>query len=213
MIISQGENVNGTIIFAHGAGMAMDHEYMQRFSLLLSQRGFKVIRFEFLYMQHRRETGKQKFPDKIDVLIECFKEVIDNCRSDIIESNKPLYLLGKSLGGRIATLIANELEPLVYLQGVFVLGYPFHPIGKPSVLRTAHLHDQKVEVSIFQGERDKFGSKDEVLEYQSALDVTLYWLEDGDHDLKPRVKSGFTQLQHLSKIADIIQNKAVKKLL
>jgi predicted alpha/beta-hydrolase family hydrolase len=212
MIISQGENVNGTIIFAHGAGMAMDHNYMQQFSLLLCQRGFKVIRFEFLYMQHRRETGKQKFPDKLDVLVERFKEVIDSCRSDLVESNKPLYLLGKSLGGRVATLIANELDPLLRLKGVFVLGYPFHPIGKPSILRTAHLKNQQVEVSIFQGERDKFGSMNEVFEYQHMLDVTLYWLEDGDHDLKPRVKSGFTQLQHLSKIADIIQKKAVKNL-
>jgi predicted alpha/beta-hydrolase family hydrolase len=212
MIISQGENVNGTIIFAHGAGMPMDHDYMRQFSLLLSQRGFKVIRFEFLYMQHRRETGKQKFPDKLDALVGRFKEVIDNCRSDICESNKPLYLLGKSLGGRVATLIANDIDPLLQLKGVFVLGYPFHPIGKPSILRTAHLQNQKIEVSIFQGERDKFGSMTEVLEYQHTLDVALYWLEDGDHDLKPRVKSGFTQLQHLSKVADIIQKKAVKNL-
>jgi len=82
------------------------------------------------------------------------------------------------------------------------LGFPFHPVGKPEKLRTEHFPSIKQDQLIIQGERDKLGSKEEVQGYALPESIQWLWLEDGDHDLKPRVKSGFTHAQHLQTAMD-----------
>jgi predicted alpha/beta-hydrolase family hydrolase len=200
-ILVEGKGANGVVILSHGAGMPMDHEYLNKISTALAALGLKVVRFEFPYMSERRVIGKKKFPDKMPVLEQCFFEVIDYVRKYHMAEGAPLYLAGKSLGGRVATLVADQ----AMVKAVFVLGYPFHPIGKPEKLRVEHLSTINTPVYIFQGERDKFGCKEEVVNYLLGKKVSVHWLGDGDHDLVPRVRSGFSFEQHLSMLSEMIR--------
>ncbi len=106
------------------------------------------------------------------------------------------------MGGRVASMIADELFEADRIAGLLCVGYPFHPIGKPDRLRTEHLKKLRTPTLICQGTRDQFGSKDEVSEYNLSSAIQLRWFEDGDHDLKPRKRiSGFTHADHLNSMA------------
>ena len=205
-LMVSGSGKKGLLILAHGAGMAMDHPFMQQLSEQLSACDLRVVRFEFPYMAARRITGKRRLPDKMPVLEECFIAVVNQLKlrypKMFNENACPLYLAGKSMGGRVATLVAERLAA----TAVFVYGYPFHSIKKPAVLRIEHLRQIETKIYIFQGERDKLGNRPEVLAYPLSSNVKLHWLVDGDHDLQPRVRSGYTQLQHLQSVTKTIKH-------
>jgi predicted alpha/beta-hydrolase family hydrolase len=102
------------------------------------------------------------------------------------------------MGGRVASMIADEHRA----AGLLCLGYPFHPVGKPTQLRTAHLAGLKTPALIVQGTRDPFGTREEVAAYKLAKAIEILWLEDGDHDLRPRkAVSGFSLADHLKTMA------------
>jgi predicted alpha/beta-hydrolase family hydrolase len=203
-LLLTGEPLKGRLVLAHGSGMAMDHLFMDKLSNRLVEIGLQVIRFEFPYMAGRRVTGKRALPNPMPVLIDCYKQVVADVHEMSVDDDKPLFLAGKSLGGRVATLIADD----ICSKGVFVFGYPFHPVKKPEKLRTAHLAEISTKIEIFQGTRDALGNFDEVKGYDLCNTVAVNWLEDGDHDLKPRKRSGYTQEQHVNsaikRIAEII---------
>src|SRR5690606_27178979 len=92
----------------------------------------------------------------------------------------------------MATLVADETR----VDGLVCLGYPFHQPGKPDRQRTEHLLTLRTPCLIVQGSRDPLGSREEVDGYTLAATIQLHWLEDGDHDFKPRVKSGYRQIHH-----------------
>ncbi|WP_406827539.1 alpha/beta fold hydrolase [Microbulbifer sp. ARAS458-1] len=187
-------------LFAHGAGAPMDSDFMQAMAGLLVQRGVGVIRFEFPYMSERRLTGKRRPPNKMDVLQAFFQEQIDRANAEF--PGVPLVIGGKSMGGRVASMLAQKNVEKGAIAGAVCLGYPFHPPGKPEKLRTDHLRPMTCPLVIIQGSRDKLGSRDEVAEYPLGSGIDLHWLEDGDHDFKPRKASGFTQTQHWQTAAD-----------
>jgi predicted alpha/beta-hydrolase family hydrolase len=193
----KGEAKYGVVLLAHGSGIAMDHPFMDRISHQLSCLGLYVIRFEFPYMAMRRETARKRLPDKMQILESHYIKMVQQVRSLCSDQKMPLYLAGKSMGGRVATLIADQCA----VDAVFVYGYPFHPAGKPDKLRVAHLMGIKTPIYVFQGERDKLGAQHEVAEYELGKQVSVQWLEDADHDLKPRVRSGYSQKSHLDTIA------------
>ncbi|OUS27478.1 hypothetical protein A9R01_14435 ['Osedax' symbiont bacterium Rs2_46_30_T18] len=203
-LLVQGSAVKGVLVFAHGAGMPMDHPFMQQVSAQIAACELMVIRFEFPYMALRRETGKRRLPDKMPILEQCFLDVLDHLKKRnpelFNETAVPLFLAGKSMGGRVATLIADRVSA----SAVFIYGYPFHSIKKPEVLRIEHLQDVQSEIHIFQGDRDKLGNKSEVSTYPLSEKVQVHWFNDGDHDLHPRVRSGSTQLEHLESAVQII---------
>ncbi len=101
---------------------------------------------------------------------------------------------GKSMGGRIASMVADE----VGARGLVCLGYPFHPPGRPVGLRTKHLEELRTPALIIQGTRDQFGQRDEVAGYKLSPRIRIVWIEDGDHSLKPRARSGRTEAQNLA---------------
>ncbi len=183
------------LVLAHGAGAPMDSPFMDNLAGLLAEQGVGVVRFEFPYMQERRENGKKRPPNKQDVLLDSWREVIEE-----LGNPETLYIGGKSMGGRMASLIADEQA----VAGLVCLGYPFHPQGKPEKLRTEHLADLQTPTLIVQGTRDKLGSQEEVETYSLSSAIDVLWMEDGDHDLKPRVKFGFTHEQHLKRTAEKI---------
>lgn len=192
-LLIEGKPLIGRVILAHGAGAGMESEFMQVVSSYLSEHGLQVIRFEFPYMKQRRLDGKKRPPDRVEKLLAAFSERVEQCADDV-----PIYLAGKSMGGRIATMILENSNA----TGCFVFGYPFHPIGKVLTTRTEHFRALTKPVYIFQGERDLMGCKDEVVEYSLPSAVKIRWLPDGNHDLKPRKVSGFTQQEHIYSALD-----------
>ena len=174
-------------MLAHGAGAAMDTPFMNFFAAGLSDHGFRVARFEFPYMASERSTGKAKPPDREPVLRETLLRVIE------MVGSKALVIGGKSMGGRIASLVADEAG----VDGLICLGYPFHPVSKPEQLRVEHLRSIKTPTLILQGERDPFGDRDEVGGYKLSRNIRIRWLTDGDHGFKPRRASGKTEEQNL----------------
>lgn len=185
------------LILAHGAGAPMDSEFMERMADLLAARKIGVVRFEFPYMAQRRSGGKKRPPDRQPVLLECWQGVISQYQATGCE----IYIGGKSMGGRMASLIADDNADVT---GLLCLGYPFHPPKKPEKLRTEHLESLSTPTLIVQGTRDALGNREEVETYTLSSSIRMCWLEDGDHDLKPRVRSGFTHEQHLIAAADAI---------
>lgn len=190
----------GTFVFAHGAGAPMDSTFMNEFAEGLAVRGARVVRFEFPYMQARRpsasgEKGKRGGPDRQPELLTCYREVIAG-----LGDARTLVIGGKSMGGRMASLIADDL----HVRGLVCLGYPFHPAGKPTQLRVAHLKDLKTPTLIVQGTRDTLGSSSDVAGYSLSPQIQLTWLEDGDHSFEPRKKSGRTAAQAMNEALDAV---------
>ena len=189
-------------VLAHGAGTGAGSDFMTTIATGLGARGIRVARFNFAYMQQRIDQGTRRPPERADKLIAQYQQVI-------AAHTQPMVIGGKSMGGRMATLLAaqNVADPLQTnknIKGVACLGYPFHPAGKPENLRISHLADIPQPLFIAQGERDKLGSQAEVAGYYLPAQIHWLWLADGDHDLKPRVKSGYTHQQHLSCTLDAL---------
>ncbi|MEW6992896.1 alpha/beta family hydrolase [Colwelliaceae bacterium MEBiC 14330] len=189
------------VVFAHGAGADMSHEFMTTVSQLLNKERVNVLRFNFPFMDKRALTGKKSPPDRMPKLLACYEEVLANLVNK--DGNKlPLFIGGKSMGSRAATTLLMEAEALtqdIYdkVKGIVCLGYPFHPAKKPENLRLAPLFSDNKPILIIQGERDSLGNKTEIMSYNLPQLCQCVFLEDGDHSLKPRVKSGFTYDVHL----------------
>jgi predicted alpha/beta-hydrolase family hydrolase len=189
------ENAAATILLAHGAGAPMDSAAMSAVADALASSGFRVARFEFAYMAARRD-GQRKPPPKAELLRDEYKNAVRD-----IGDARPLIIGGKSMGGRVASLVADELFADARIAGLLCLGYPFHPPAKPDQLRTAHLGTLKTPTLICQGTRDPFGTRDEVEGHQLSDRIDVLWLEDGDHELKPRKKiTGLSVEDHLQSV-------------
>ena len=188
-----------TLLLAHGAGAPMDSASMNAATKVLAAAGFRVARFEFGYMASRRTPAGSKPPPKAETVMPEFVAAVD----DLGPTEGPLIIGGKSMGGRVASMVADQLYAAGRIAGLLCLGYPFHPPGRPTQLRTKHLIELKTPTLICQGTRDEFGTRYEVGDYGLSDQIELFWLEDGDHDLKPRKSiSGFTTAQHLEAVAN-----------
>ena len=186
------EDAKATLLLAHGAGGAMDSPGMEAITAALVAENMRVARFEFSYMAARR-SGTRKPPPKAETLIPEYRAAIA-----ALSVRNTLIIGGKSMGGRIASMMADEIKP----AGLLCLGYPFHPVGKPEQTRTAHLEHLQTPTLIVQGTRDPFGTREEVATYKLSEAITILWMEDGDHDLRPRKSvSGFTMSNHLATLA------------
>lgn len=190
------ENAEVTLLLAHGAGAAMDSPSMSLFAAALAGAGLRVARFEFAYMAARR-SGTRKPPPRAEGLVP---EFVDAVRA--LGRPRKLVIGGKSMGGRVASMAADDLYAGQDIAGVLCLGYPFHPPGKPDNLRTAHLANLKTPCLICQGTRDPFGTREEVPGYSLSPAVEIRWYEDGDHDLKPRKRvTGATAADYARRVA------------
>ena len=187
-LIDGDDDAKRTFIFAHGAGGPMRTPWMSRVARGLAENGIRVVRFEFPYM-----AAKKKAPDREPVLLEAWREAIRE------QGDRVTFIGGKSMGGRIATMVADEME----VRGVVCFGYPFHPPGNAERLRTKHLETMKTPTLILQGERDAFGSRDEVKRYKLSRAIRIEFIEDGDHSLKPRASSGATETDNLARAVAI----------
>jgi predicted alpha/beta-hydrolase family hydrolase len=185
-----------TILLAHGAGAPMDSGTMTAAAAALAHEGFRVARFEFDYMASRRTEAGRKPPPKAEKLNPQYLAAVE-----AIGPSRSLIIGGKSMGDRVASMVADELFAAGRIGGLLCLGYPFHPPGKPTQLRIQHLADLKTPTLNIQGTRDEFGTRDEVGSYALSPAIQVIWLEDGDHDPRPRKASGFSAEGHLKTLA------------
>jgi uncharacterized protein len=197
------------LILAHGAGASMVSPFMTRIAEKIGEHDVSVHRFEFAYMVGRSSGGVRRPPPKIDGLIAEYKSAVADVKTKLGPSPQ-IFIGGKSMGGRVASLIADEVFAAGDCAGLVCLGYPFHPVGKPESLRTEHLAALKCPALIVQGERDPFGTRDEVARYTLSKLIRLEWLTDGDHDFKPRAKSGVTHDENLTRAAEEIAGFVLK---
>lgn len=177
-----GETV---VLLAHGAGAPADSPFMTQLAGALAAHGLTVLRFEFPYMEARRQDGRKRPPNTAARLQEAFSARIEEVRREL-GAERPLYIGGKSMGGRIASQLCAEPDAAAWIRGGLCFGYPFHPPGRLDRWRIEHLGQAVVPVTIIQGSRDPFGKPAELAD-QPALgpEVSLHWLEGGDHDYRP----------------------------
>ena len=188
------KNSSFLIVLAHGAGAPMDSHFMTFFAKGLAMHDYRVARFEFPYMVKRRITGKKHPPNKPKLLLETWLEVINELGTE------KLIIGGKSMGGRFASMVADEAG----VRGLIRLGYPFHPTSRPDKLRIDHLRRLQTPSLFLQGDRDRLGHIDNVANYRLSHNIRLKWLEDGDHGFKPRKKSGRTEKQNWKDALDAL---------
>jgi predicted alpha/beta-hydrolase family hydrolase len=197
LIVDGSSTAALTLVLAHGAGAPMDSPFMATFARALAGDDLRVARFEFPYMRARREHRRGSSPDREPVLIDAWRQVIDS-----LGGGRRLVIGGKSLGGRVASMVADEAQ----VRGLVCLGYPFHPPGKAPGIRLKHLKLLRTPALVVQGTRDIFGGHGEVEHYDLSSQIQIVWIDDGDHSFKPRVRSGRTEQENLALAIDAVRD-------
>jgi len=165
------------LVLAHGAGAGQLSSFMVEAARGFARRGVSTATFDFPYI-----TAKRKVPDRAPVLEQAWREAIEAARTQF--RDLPLFIGGKSMGGRIATHVAAQKMGGA-VKGVLLLGYPLHPPGRPEQRRDAHLPEIKEPMLFVQGERDTFGGSDEINALLPRLqDATVYEIPGGDHSFR-----------------------------
>jgi predicted alpha/beta-hydrolase family hydrolase len=188
-----------TLILGHGAGAPQTHPWMVAMSTALASRKIDVVTFNFLYTEAKRRT-----PDRPDLLEATWRAAIEAVRARA--GALPLFVGGKSMGGRIATQVVAQSggDGAVDVAGLVLLGYPLHPPGKPAQLRVAHLPRVGAAMLFIQGSRDAFGTPEELRPHLEGLakGTRLYVVEGGDHSLSLPKSSGLTKEAVMGRVAD-----------
>lgn len=195
LLLDGPADAGSIVVLAHGAGAPMDTPFMDAVAHGLARHGLRVARFEFPYMRRRRDEGGRRPPDRPAVLENSLRSVVAR-----LGPARRLVIGGKSLGGRMASMIADDIGA----RGLVCLGYPFHPPGKPDRLRTAHLAGLTTPTLFVQGTRDALGNRDEIGGYELSPAIRVVFLEDGDHSFKPRVRSGRSLEQNLGEAIEAV---------
>ncbi|MFA5955520.1 alpha/beta family hydrolase [Hyphomicrobium sp.] len=190
------------LILAHGAGTGISSPFLEAMADLLVERGIALTLFEFAYMASRRDGGAKRPPPRAEALVGEYRAMI--AAASAKHPHQTLVIGGKSLGGRVASLLADELYAQSEIAGLVCLGYPFHAPGTPDKLRVEHLKDLHCPTLIVQGERDPFGSRAEIENIELSHHIAFAWMNDGDHDFGPRGRSGFTRKGNLTAAADAV---------
>jgi len=190
-LVTGPRDAPATLLLAHGAGAAMDSPAMNAIAEALAEVGLGTVRFEFAYMAARR-NGRRRPPPRAEMLRAEYLGAVA-----ALGAGPPLLIGGKSMGGRVASMIADGLYRDGRTAGLVCLGYPFHPPGKPDRPRTAHLEILETPTLICQGTRDRFGTRAEIEGYALSPRIEFHWLEGGDHDFRSAKGAGHTVRDNL----------------
>jgi len=176
---AQGRTLDRTIVLGHGAGAGQESAFMTGFARALAALGVDIVTFNFLYAEQRR-----RIPDRPPVLEACFRGVIDSVARELSDA-QPIFIGGKSMGGRIATQVAAADADLS-VAGLVLLGYPLHPPGRRDELRSKHLPAIRRPMFFVQGSRDAFGTPAELQPVLATLSPrpAVYVVDGGDHSFK-----------------------------
>lgn len=168
-----------TLVLAHGAGAGSTHPWMKKVAAGFAERGVQVVLFDFAYVAAGRSV-----PDKAPVLEATWREVWKGVTA---RATGPVFAGGKSMGGRIASMVAAHAPSAGFdpqPSGLIFFGYPLHPPGAPQKRRDAHLPSIKVPMLFLHGTRDPFGSPEEMEPLVASLKgATLRLCDGGDHSL------------------------------
>lgn len=202
-----GNENDPVLLLAHGSGAPMDTPFMNEFTAATVSHGVAVARFEFAFMADRRTTGKKRPPPRAEKLIAEFATALAAINA------LPVFIGGKSLGGRVASMMAQQCFEDGKIAGLVCLGYPFHPPGKPDKLRTAHFARYNCPTLICQGENDPFGKRTEIEGYDLPAGFQFHWAPFGNHDMTPPKRSGLTGPDNwtaaAAAVADFMKNQAL----
>jgi predicted alpha/beta-hydrolase family hydrolase len=175
-----------TVVLAHGAGAGMGHPFLIAAATGLAKRGLDAVTFNFPYMERR-----SKAPNPAPVLEGCYRTLIGTLVDRGVLDDRALVIGGKSMGGRMATMVAAAADagtaPVARrIAGVVALGYPLHPPGRPEQLRVAHFATLRTPTLFVQGTRDEFGSPEELAPHVAPMGelATIHRVERGDHSFK-----------------------------
>lgn len=190
--------IRHTLVLAHGAGAGQGHPWMRARAADLVTRGIRVVTFDFPYI-----TAGRKVPDRAPVLLEAWRAVVAHASAQW--PDEPLAIGGKSMGGRMATMLMADEGAPTSVVACIALGYPLHPPGKPGQLRVAHLGAIGVPLLVIQGERDPFGSPDDVTREFGAAGAQprVVPIAFGGHGFEVRVRDA-RQPDVYTHIADTI---------
>ena len=193
-----GPPARATLVLAHGAGSSQSSEFMVAFAAGLATRGLNVVTFNFPFT----ERGK-KLPDPQPVLEACYRAVLGQVVAGPAGDALPLFIGGKSLGGRMASHVAaaRDVDDAATdtwwgrLRGLVLLGYPLHPPGKPQQVRVSHLPHITHPMLVVQGAKDAFGTPAELRVFFDVLEAPaeIYTVEQGNHSLEVPKRSGLSQ--------------------
>ena len=168
-------------VLAPGAGGGMESRFMCALAAGIASAGVRVCRFNFSYVEQGRRS-----PDRAPVLEDTYRAVVAHVQE---RHRGPLALGGKSMGGRIASqLVASGQQRA---DGLFFLGYPLHPPGRPDRMRDAHLYSIEVPMLFVEGTRDPFCPLETLAPVRARLraENLLVVIEDGNHSLEVRKSS------------------------
>jgi predicted alpha/beta-hydrolase family hydrolase len=192
-LVYGAEPSRATLVLAHGAGAPQTHPWMVAMARAIAAAHVTVVTFNFLYAEARKRA-----PDRGPVLEATWLAVIEGLRGQGFGPR--LFIGGKSMGGRYATMVAARQG--VDVAGLVLLGYPLHPPGKPQQLRVAHLPAVRAPMLFVQGSRDTFGTQAEIEPVLRDLPrARLLVIEGGDHSLATPKKSGVTMPQTMARVA------------
>jgi len=184
------------LVVAHGAGGGQNTTFMVRTAEGLAARGIVAATFDFPYMSAGRSV-----PDKAPVLEQAWRQAIERGRVEM--AGLPLFIGGKSMGGRMATMLVAEPDAPARIRGCVALGYPLHPPGRPDQLRVAHLRQIGVPLLVVQGEKDPFGGPADIArEFEAAgAHPRVVAIAHGGHGFEVRVRDG-KQADVYAQVAD-----------
>jgi uncharacterized protein len=198
-----------TLVLAHGAGAGQSSGFMVTLATGLAFRGLSVVTFNFPFT----ERGK-RLPDPQPVLESCYRAVLAHLAADPVAGSLPLFIGGKSLGGRMASHVAaardvgDEARGSWWdrLRGLVFLGYPLHPPGKPQQIRVSHLPHITHPMLVVQGAKDAFGTPAELRLFFDVLPAPseIHVIEQGDHSLEVPKRSGLLQADVNAAVQDRI---------
>jgi predicted alpha/beta-hydrolase family hydrolase len=188
------------LVLAHGAGAGQQSRFMVETAHAFAARGITTATFDFPYIAAGRSA-----PDKAPVLEAAWRAAIDETRANAAFAALPLFIGGKSMGGRIASHVASQ--GVGGVSGLIFLGYPLHPPGRPEQRRDKHLPAIREPMLFVQGSRDQFGTSEEIRALLPQLNprTELFEVADGDHSFTARVKvTGRKQRDVIDEIYDTV---------
>lgn len=188
------------VVLAHGAGNDLRAPFMEFFATALAERGLAVVRFNFPY----KEAPGQRPPDRMEVLVETYRDVVSASAKRTGSPPGPLFVGGKSLGARVASVLCAQ--KLVTPSGLVYLGYPLHAPGKSEEPRSSHLPRVGRPMLFVQGTRDPFGTLDEIREERKRLKLagSLHVVAGGDHSFALPKSQSLRQQAELDGAADAV---------
>ena len=206
-LLLRPDDAKALFVFAHGAGVGMNHPSMAASAQGLAERGIATLRFNFPFMERR--TGRPDPPRIAHVAVRAAVGAAGEMAGDL-----PLFAGGRSYGGRM-TSQAQSVAPLPDVRGLVFLGFPLHPAGKPGIDRADHLAEVKIPMLFVSGSRDALAELDLLRSVVEPLGkrATLHVVEGGDHGLRVPAKSGRTaedaQAEALDAAADWMKARTI----